>query len=217
MERSIENQIAALRKEYSSSSLSENDILPDPVLQFEKWFREAIDAKVTHPDAMTLATATPQGIPDARTVLLKGIKAGAFIFYTNYQSAKGQQLSANAAATLLFFWGDLERQVRIKGSVVKLSDADSDAYFSTRPLGAQLAASISPQSQVVPNRDWLEQQVESKRHELSGKAVARPMHWGGYLLTPHEFEFWQGREDRLHDRLRYKKSNGSWIIERLAP
>jgi pyridoxamine 5'-phosphate oxidase len=218
MGKAIETTIAELRREYLLQSLSEDSIADDPFEQFNKWFHEAIAAQILHPEAMTLATTTPEGTPDARTVLLKGMSSEGLRFYTNYLSHKGRQLDINYSAALLFFWPDLERQVRIKGSVQKVSAADSDAYFASRPIGAQLASSISPQSEVVESRAWLERELERASFAHKDKPVARPPHWGGYVLSPHEFEFWQGRENRMSDRLRYRKNEkGEWSLARLAP
>lgn len=208
---------AELRQEYLRATLNEADVASDPFAQFETWFQEAVKAKISHPDAMTLATVTAEGTPDARTVLLKGIDDG-IQFYTNYLSAKGRQLEINPAATLLFFWPDLERQVRIKGSVHKMSESDSDSYFLSRPIGAQLASSISPQSEVVESRAWLDAELKNAEAKNAQTPVKRPPHWGGYMLTAREFEFWQGRENRLHDRIRYRLNpDKSWSRARLAP
>jgi pyridoxamine 5'-phosphate oxidase len=218
MENAFENALTKLRQEYLQSSLSENDVAKDPFVQFQKWFQEALNAKLNHLDAMTLATVTAEGTPDARTVLLKGVEKEGLRFYTNYHSAKGRQLDLNSAAALVFFWGDLERQVRIKGTVQKTSDDDSDQYFHSRPIGAQLASSVSPQSEVVPNRDWLDLELGKAEEKNKTTPLVRPPHWGGYLFTPREFEFWQGRENRMSDRVRYRlKADHAWLISRLAP
>ena len=198
----MSEQFMQLRKEYLRETLSESSLAESPIAQFERWFQEAIDAQVAHPDAMTLATTTAEGTPDARIVLLKGINPQGLCFYTNYLSAKGRQLSANDSATLLFFWPDLERQVRIKGLVKKVSANESDQYFASRPRGAQIASSASPQSEVIPGRAWLEDNLCRAEASIGDGDVTRPPHWGGYILNPREFEFWQGRENRLHDRLR---------------
>lgn len=196
--------------------LSESSADPDPFVQFEHWMRDAIDANLALPNAMTLATVTAQGTPDARAVLLKGVDAGGFVFYTNYLSRKGKQLAAQPAACLVFLWSELERQVRIEGPVKTVSASESDAYFATRPPGARLAAWASAQSERVADRGELERALlEMKaRH---GDSPARPPHWGGYRLIPGAIEFWQGRENRLHDRLLYRRAGGEWTIERLAP
>lgn len=209
---------AELRREYLRATLNEADVDRDPFKQFEKWFQEAVKAQISFPDAMTLATVTAQGTPDARIVLLKGIEGDGFCFFTNYLSAKGRQLEINPSATLLFFWPELERQVRIKGTVRKISESDSDEYFLSRPIGAQLASSISRQSEVVESRASLESALKSAEDKNTQTPVKRPPHWGGYVLNAREFEFWQGRESRLHDRIRYRLNpDKSWSRARLAP
>jgi pyridoxamine 5'-phosphate oxidase len=208
--------IAHLRQEYMRAGLSEADARADPLAQFERWFKDALDASLPLANAMTLATVTPGGAPDARIVLLKGIDNGGFVFYTNYESRKGRQLGALPAACLVFFWSQLERQVRIDGRVEKVSVAESDAYFATRPLGARLSARASAQSEVVPGRGFLEAAVE-KEKIAHGQNPPRPSSWGGYRVIPERIEFWQGRENRLHDRLLYTRASGAWNIERLAP
>ena len=196
--------------------LSESGAHPDPFVQFERWMRDAIETGLPLPNAMTLATVTARGTPDARAVLLKGVDGGGFVFHTNYLSRKGRQLEANRAACLVFLWSAVERQVRIEGTVEKIAASESDAYFATRPLGARLAAWASAQSEPVPDRGELERALQQMkiRH---GDNPARPPHWGGYRLTPSAIEFWQGRENRLHDRLLYRRASGGWTIERLAP
>ena len=209
--------LAALRQEYMRSGLHEKDLDADPLAQFGAWFDEALRSGVALPNAMTLATATKKGRPSARTVLLKGFDARGFVFYTHYRSRKGRDLEENPRAMLLFCWEELERQVGIEGAVTRVSAAESDEYFASRPLGSRLSASISPQSEVVANREALEVKLEeaSKRWR---NAPPRPEEWGGYRLAPEQFEFWQGRKDRLHDRLCYRrKAAGAWKIERLAP
>ena len=208
--------IADLRQEYMRSGLSETQADPDPIRQFERWFKEAVRAGVPLPNAMTLATVTSAGAPSARIVLLKGVEDGAFLFYTNYLSRKGRELERRAAACLLFLWSPLERQVRIDGEVTKVTAQESDAYYATRPLGARLSAWASAQSERVDNRGVLEQAMGEARRR-HGESPPRPPHWGGYRVVPQEIEFWQGRSDRLHDRLLYRRQAGAWTIERLSP
>jgi pyridoxamine 5'-phosphate oxidase len=208
--------IADLRQEYMRSGLSEAQADRDPMRQFERWFEDALRAGLPLPNAMTLATVTPSGAPSARIVLLKGVERGQFVFYTNYLSRKGRELESRAAACLVFLWSELERQVRIDGTVQKLGAAESDAYHATRPLGARLSAWASAQSQLVASRQVLESAMEAAR-QRHGEQPPRPPHWGGYSVEPHEIEFWQGRSDRLHDRLVYRRAAGSWKIERLSP
>jgi pyridoxamine 5'-phosphate oxidase len=205
-----------LRQEYMRAGLDEADAAADPYAQFERWFQDALAAGLPLANAMTLATATAAGTPDARIVLLKGVEAGGFVFYTNYRSRKGAQLAARPAACLVFFWAELERQVRVDGSVEKVSSLDSDAYFASRPAGARLSARASAQSSVVPGREVLELAVQRERAE-HGDNPPRPEHWGGYRVLPERVEFWQGRENRLHDRLLYLRTGARWKIERLAP
>jgi pyridoxamine 5'-phosphate oxidase len=210
--------IADIRKEYKLQTLSEKDILPDPLAQFDKWWQEAIHAGIDEPNAMTLATASADGMPDARIVLLKGFSEKGFAFYTNYQSVKGQQLLENPRAALVFFWKELERQVRISGLVSLASGKMSDDYFNSRPEGSQIGAWASPQSEPIESREWLEENERMMEREFNGKTIPRPPHWGGYLVRPVRMEFWQGRPSRLHDRLLYSlQPTGAWKIERLAP
>ncbi len=209
-------KIADLRQEYMRAGLSEAQADADPIRQFERWFEDALRAGVPLPNAMTLATVSAAGAPSARIVLLKGVESGGFVFFTNYLSRKGRELESRAAACLLFLWSDLERQVRIDGTVRKVTAEDSDAYYASRPLGARLSAWASAQSAPVVSRKELESAMEAARAR-HGDDPPRPPHWGGYRVEPREIEFWQGRSDRLHDRLVYRRDGGPWKIERLSP
>ena len=210
--------IADLRKDYSSETLLETAIASHPIQQFDKWWQQAIDSQIDEANAMTLATASSDGMPSARIVLLKGFNQEGFVFFTNYKSYKGLQLEENPKACLVFFWKELERQVRIIGLVNKISEQDSDEYFHSRPPGSQVGAWTSPQSHVIPNRSWLDEQYQKISKELQEKNIERPPHWGGYIVKPVIMEFWQGRPSRLHDRIQYTlQENGAWKIERLAP
>ena len=208
--------IADLRQEYMRAGLSEAQADADPLRQFERWFEDALRAKLPLANAMTLATVTSSGAPSARIVLLKGVERGGFVFYTNYLSRKGRELAKSARACLLLLWSDLERQVRIDGAVEKVTPAESDAYYATRPLGARLSAWASAQSEKVVSRKILETSMEDARRRY-GETPPRPPHWGGYRVIPQEIEFWQGRADRLHDRLLYLRKGDNWAIERLSP
>ena len=198
------------------TGLAEADAHADPLLQFERWFKDALAAQLPLANAMTLATVSPQGAPDARILLLKGMDDGGFVFYTNYQSRKGRQLASRPEACLVFLWTQLERQVRIEGKVKKVSETESEDYFRSRPVGARLSARASAQSSVVGGREILETEMKKQKAE-HGENPPRPANWGGYRVMPSRIEFWQGRENRLHDRLLYTLVRGAWKIERLAP
>jgi len=213
-----QQEIQNLRQDYTAATLSEKDTKSDPINQFEQWFNEALAAKLHEPNAMTLATATTNGKPSARIVLLKGFNQHGFMFYTNYLSRKGKEITKNPQGAITFFWGELERQVRIEGTIEKLSKEDSERYFHTRPKGSQIGAVVSPQSQEIEGRDELEKKWSELEAEYEGKEVPKPSFWGGYILNPQLVEFWQGRSSRLHDRILYKKvDKKSWKKVRLAP
>ncbi len=197
--------------------LLESDVDRDPLVQFERWYEDAVRAGIRMPQAMALATASGDGAPSARMVLLKGLELGEFVFFTGYVSRKAGELAENPRAALLFYWDPLGRQVRVEGTVRRVSAAESDAYFATRPRGAQLAAVASRQSAVLSSREELDERVAELEERYAGDEVPRPEHWGGYRLAPELYEFWQHREDRAHDRLRYRREGGDWILERLSP
>jgi len=210
--------IADIRREYSRARLDEADVSHDPLVEFARWFAEAQEAQVPEPTAMTLATSSPDGHPSARIVLLKGFDQRGFVFFTDYRSRKGMELESNPRAALVFWWGELERQVRVSGPVQPVSAADSDAYYHSRPEGSRISAWASHQSQVVSSRALLETQWAETAQRFAGGEIPRPPYWGGYRVVPVEYEFWQGRPNRLHDRLRYRRnSTGRWAIERLSP
>jgi pyridoxamine 5'-phosphate oxidase len=209
--------LSDLRQEYARHRLDEPDLDPDPLRQFDRWFAEAQAAGVVEPNAATLATAAPDGRPSARIVLLKGRDAQGFTFFTNYESRKGRELAANPRATMLFFWKELERQVAVEGAVERVSAEESEEYFHSRPVGSRLGAWVSKQSRVIPGREHLESLFREYEAKHADGNVPRPDYWGGFRILPETLEFWQGRPSRLHDRLRYRKADGAWTIERLSP
>ncbi len=212
------SSIADIRRDYKLQSLDENDIAPDPITQFTRWWDEAIASHIDEVNAMTLATVTPQGLPAARIVLLKGYDENGFVFFTNYKSHKGMELESNPHAALVFFWKELERQVRIEGTVSKTSTAESDAYFESRPAGSRIGAWASPQSHIVANRAEIEASYSKYEQQFGYENIPRPENWGGYIVRPNLIEFWQGRGSRLHDRILYTASDDhQWKRERLAP
>ncbi|MES2430065.1 MAG: pyridoxamine 5'-phosphate oxidase [Bacteroidota bacterium] len=212
------SKIADIRKDYKLHSLDQKDVLEDPVSQFGVWFDEALKSQIDEINAMTLATVTTQGTPDARIVLLKGFDERGFTFYTNYNSKKGKELDENKNACLVFFWKELERQVRIYGTTEKISEEASDLYFNSRPEGSKIGAWSSPQSLPIFDRELIENNTKKFQEEFKSGLIPRPSHWGGYIVKPTAIEFWQGRPNRLHDRILYSlQDNNSWKIERLAP
>ena len=212
------DHVARLRKEYTRAGLKESDADPNPIEQFRRWFDEVLAADPHEPNAMTVATTTPDGRPSARIVLLKGFDERGFVFYTNYEGRKSGELETNPYAALVFYWGELERQVRIEGRVSRVSEEESDAYFAGRPRGSQLGAWASEQSRQLQDRSALEERLRELEAEYEGREVPRPPFWGGYRVEPEVIEFWQGRENRLHDRLVYRRSDDDgWSRERLQP
>ena len=225
----MSNEIADIRKDYKLASLEEADVATNPIDQFTRWWNEAVASQIDEVNAMTLATANAAGVPAARIVLLKGYNPNGFIFFTNYESDKGKNLAQNPKAALVFFWKELERQIRIEGTVEKVSAEESDRYFNSRPASSRIGAWASPQSAVIENRMVIEQNVERYSSIFANDSIERPDHWGGYIVKPTSIEFWQGRSSRLHDRIRYVLENSAynaatdtrtdlnWKIERLAP
>lgn len=212
------NIIADIRRDYKLQSLQEKDVADQPIAQFDRWWKDAIESELDEVNAMTLATADATGAPSARIVLLKGFDERGFVFFTNYNSKKGQDIAANPRVSLVFFWKELERQVNISGSIEKVPVAESDAYFQSRPVGSRIGAWCSPQSTVIADRQILEDNITKYQAQFGDGPIPKPDHWGGYLVQPKTVEFWQGRSSRLHDRIKYlKKDQGLWIIERLAP
>lgn len=206
-----------IRRDFTLKTLDESDVLSDPMDMFEQWLNEAIIAKALEPNAMNLATATPDGKPSSRMILLKQIKPQGFVFFTNYDSKKAYQITLNKYCALTFVWNELERQVRIEGVVEKTSDAESDSYFEVRPAKSKLGAWASPQSRAIPDRKYLEGLIKEYESKFKDKNIVRPQNWGGYIVKPYLIEFWQGRSNRLHDRIQYVLEDGVWEVERLAP
>lgn len=214
----MKTTIAGLRRNYSQKKLLEGQVARNPFRQFEKWWKTTLRSAIPEPNAMLLATASKKGIPSGRVVLLKDYSDKGFVFFTNYESAKAKQLNENPRASLVFFWKELERQVRITGTVRKIKERESDVYFSTRPTNSRIGAWASPQSRIITGRRWLDDNFRGMQSQFEGKKISRPAHWGGYIVKPSAIEFWQGRPNRLHDRLLYTlQKNGRWKMVRLAP
>lgn len=214
----MHKNIADIRREYSFENLSEKDVDADPIKQFAKWWEEAVDSRIDEVNAMTLATASVDGLPSARIVLLKEFNEKGFIFFSNYESYKARQMAENPKACLVIFWKELERQVRVTGLIEKISTDQSDEYFHSRPESSRIGTWASPQSRVIESRLWLDEKFNELVNKMEGTHIPRPPHWGGYIVKPVVIEFWQGRPSRLHDRIQYTlEESGSWKIERLAP
>jgi pyridoxamine 5'-phosphate oxidase len=211
------SNIAAIRKDYMLRSLSENDVNKNPMKQFAAWWDDAIDSNIEEVNAMTLATVNEQGYPSSRIVLLKDFNENGFVFFTNYESRKAKSLSIHPKASIVFFWKELERQIRVEGVVEKISEEESTTYFTSRPVESKIGAWASPQSEVIESRDFLESRFKNFEEKYSEIEIPKPPHWGGYIVKPSRIEFWQGRPGRLHDRIEYNKNNEGWTIERLAP
>ena len=213
----MDPKLAAMREDYRLNGLDEADVAADPISQFQRWFDDAVRGNVHEPNGMTLATVGSDGQPTARIVLLKMVDQRGLAFFTNMESRKGEHLAANPKAALTFWWGPLERQVRFEGAMSHVDDDEADAYYQSRPVGSRIGAWASPQSKVISGRDALEKAEQDYLEKFGSEDIPRPPHWGGYRLAPERVEFWQGRGNRLHDRLCYRRSNGQWILERLAP
>ena len=213
----MDEQLAKMRYEYTKDVLHRTNLSKDPLHQFQKWFEQISQFDPMGANAFTLSTVSAEGRPGGRVLLLKGIEDGKFVFYTNYGSRKAEEMEATGVASMCFFWGPLERQVRIEGKISRVTAETSDDYFNSRPRESQIGAHVSPQSQVIPNRSFLEERFQSITAEYSGKKIPRPLNWGGYAIDADYIEFWQGRASRLHDRFAYTKEEGNWVLTRLAP